>query len=114
MGIKFHCPNGHKLNVKSFLAGKKGVCPKCGTRVRIPTASEPGLDSELDEPDREPSVAGVAKPGNGSAAGAAMTFPGVTQHPAATRTAVAPAPTAPVAAVAAPAVGPADPIAEAP
>jgi GYF domain 2 len=50
MGIKFHCPNGHKLNVKAFLAGKKGVCPKCGTKVRIPTASEPGLvDSDLEE-----------------------------------------------------------------
>lgn len=44
MGIKFHCPNGHKLNVKSFLAGKKGVCPKCGIRVRIPTASEEAAD----------------------------------------------------------------------
>src|SRR5262245_2034946 len=52
MGIKFHCPNGHKLNVKAFLAGKKGVCPKCGTRLRIPTASEPGLGGD-DEEDSE-------------------------------------------------------------
>jgi hypothetical protein len=36
MGIKFNCPNGHKLHVKSFLAGKKGVCPECGARFRIP------------------------------------------------------------------------------
>jgi hypothetical protein len=36
MGIKFNCPNGHKLNVKSFLAGKKGVCPHCGAKFRIP------------------------------------------------------------------------------
>lgn len=36
MGIKFRCPNGHKLNVKSFLAGKRGVCPDCGQTFRIP------------------------------------------------------------------------------
>jgi hypothetical protein len=40
MGIKFHCPNGHKMNVKSFLAGKKGVCPKCGVGVEVPLVSE--------------------------------------------------------------------------
>src|SRR3954471_494688 len=40
MGIKFHCPNGHRLNVKAFLAGKTGICPKCGVRVEIPLASE--------------------------------------------------------------------------
>jgi hypothetical protein len=39
MGIKFYCPNGHKVNVKSFLAGKKGLCPKCGVRVDIPLQS---------------------------------------------------------------------------
>src|SRR5438874_622573 len=69
MGIKFHCPKGHKLNVKSFLAGKKGVCPKCGTKVRIPTVSEPGLiDSELEE--TEATHAGTVK-SNGSGAVAA-------------------------------------------
>jgi hypothetical protein len=40
MGIKFRCPQGHKLNVKSFLAGKRGVCPDCGATFRIPP--EPG------------------------------------------------------------------------
>ncbi len=44
MGIKFYCPNGHKVNVKSFLAGKKGLCPKCGVRVDIP------LQSVVDAP----------------------------------------------------------------
>ena len=39
MGIKFRCPNGHKLHVKSFLAGKRGVCPKCGVAVEIPGGS---------------------------------------------------------------------------
>jgi hypothetical protein len=40
MGIKFHCPNGHKMHVKSFLAGKKGICPKCGVRIEIPLVSD--------------------------------------------------------------------------
>jgi GYF domain 2 len=88
MGIKFHCPNGHKLNVKAFLAGKKGVCPKCGTKFRIPPASEPGLvDSDLEEGDAgasaiqpsngsavalrsQPAAAGVAVASRGAAAGA--------------------------------------------
>jgi hypothetical protein len=41
MGIKFLCPHGHKLNVKSFLAGKKGVCPECGERFIVPLMSTP-------------------------------------------------------------------------
>jgi hypothetical protein len=36
MGIRFSCPNGHKLHVKSFLAGKRGVCPQCGAKFIIP------------------------------------------------------------------------------
>lgn len=39
MGIRFYCPNGHKLNVKSFLAGQRGICPKCGSKVDIPFQS---------------------------------------------------------------------------
>ncbi len=39
MGIRFLCPNGHKLNVKAFLAGKRGVCPDCGARFTIPQRS---------------------------------------------------------------------------
>ena len=40
MGIKFYCPNGHRLNVKSYLAGKRGICPHCGARLRIPPESQ--------------------------------------------------------------------------
>jgi hypothetical protein len=40
MGIKFTCPNGHKLNVKPFLAGKRAVCPKCGVKMRVPLESQ--------------------------------------------------------------------------
>jgi hypothetical protein len=39
MGIRFLCPNGHKLNVKSFQAGKRGICPHCGARFTIPGES---------------------------------------------------------------------------
>lgn len=39
MGIRFYCPNGHKLNVKEFQAGRKGICPYCGSKIEIPTQS---------------------------------------------------------------------------
>lgn len=39
MGIRFYCPNGHKLNVKAFQAGLTGFCPYCGARTVIPTKS---------------------------------------------------------------------------
>src|SRR5262245_6966950 len=103
MGIKFHCPNGHKLNVKSFLAGKKGVCPKCGTKVRIPTVSEPGLDSDLEESE---AAHGEHAKSNGSGAVAAQA---VAPAPAAPGVAVAPAPQSAVGTAVAE-----DPIAEAP
>lgn len=39
MGIRFYCPNGHKLNVKEFQAGRRGICPYCGAKIQIPTQS---------------------------------------------------------------------------
>jgi len=100
MGIKFHCPKGHKLNVKAFLAGKKGICPKCGTKLRIPEASEPELlDSEDDDSDASEAVV----KGNGSGA----VVPTAAASPKAPAITAAPA-------GAGPAVGPNDPIAEAP
>ena len=39
MGIRFYCPHGHKLNVKEFQAGRKGICPYCGAKIEIPTES---------------------------------------------------------------------------
>jgi hypothetical protein len=39
MGIVSFCPQGHRIKVKDSLAGKKGVCPTCGARFRIPSAS---------------------------------------------------------------------------
>lgn len=41
MGIKFRCQDcDKKLHVKSFLAGKRGICPHCGARVNIPAESQ--------------------------------------------------------------------------
>jgi GYF domain 2 len=41
MGIRFLCPTcGHRLNVKGFLAGKRGVCPQCGAGLDIPLESQ--------------------------------------------------------------------------
>lgn len=41
MGIRFHCPNcDKKLNVKAFLAGKRGICPYCDSGLDIPLESE--------------------------------------------------------------------------
>lgn len=36
MGIVAFCPNGHRLKLKDELAGRKGVCPTCHARFRVP------------------------------------------------------------------------------
>lgn len=39
MGIRFRCNACEKkLNVKSFLGGKRGICPHCGAKIAIPPA----------------------------------------------------------------------------
>jgi len=56
MGIKFRCQGcDKKLHVKAYLAGKRGVCPYCGAKVRIPRTRE----AAGDEP-RENATAGEA------------------------------------------------------
>jgi hypothetical protein len=42
MGIIAYCPRGHRMKVKDQLAGRKGICPECGTRFRIPQESQSG------------------------------------------------------------------------
>jgi hypothetical protein len=44
MGIRLQCPNGHKVHVKSFLAGKRGICPQCGAKFDVP--ADPALASD--------------------------------------------------------------------
>jgi hypothetical protein len=63
MGIKFLCPNGHKLHVKSFLSGKKAICPKCGARVIVPSdpnASDDSLDVSTASVEIRTVEAGLA------------------------------------------------------
>jgi hypothetical protein len=59
MGIVSHCPNGHRLKVKDHLAGKKGICPSCGARFRIPLAAASG-------PTPDPAAAPLAGVSSGS------------------------------------------------
>ncbi|MEN6449348.1 MAG: GYF domain-containing protein [Thermoguttaceae bacterium] len=70
MGIRFYCPNGHKLNVKEFQAGRRGICPFCGVKMQIPLASTrpsssskdaatPASDSPIDEPQDQGSGGSV-------------------------------------------------------
>ena len=69
MGIRFLCSScGHKLNVKSFLAGKRGVCPQCGCGLDIP------LESQIS---KQAPHAGA----NGGATAASATAPVVTVPP---------------------------------
>lgn len=99
MGIRFRCPNGHKLNVKEIdpatgkrVVGRVGYCPKCGVRFRIPAGGqalpEPSDSSVLDdqapvtaspfedsaalEPAAQPLAPQAA--GNGQSAGASRRF----------------------------------------
>jgi len=39
VGIVSFCPQGHRIKVKGHLAGRKGICPTCGARFRIPLTS---------------------------------------------------------------------------
>jgi GYF domain 2 len=55
MGIRFECPNGHKLHVKSYLAGKRGICPDCGAKFVIPAGS-----NGHEAPERVQSAVGAA------------------------------------------------------
>jgi len=58
MGIRFYCPNGHKLNVKSFQAGRRGICPFCGVSLQIPAEST-RRSSREEGPQRQGPVAGT-------------------------------------------------------
>jgi hypothetical protein len=53
MGIRFYCPSGHKLNVKAFLAGKRGICPECDVKFIVPSESG-GTVVAIDENEPPP------------------------------------------------------------
>ena len=63
MGIRFYCPQGHKLNVKSFLAGRTGICPHCSARMQIPlTSTRPSSKDLHGKSQAEQSALPVASP----------------------------------------------------
>ena len=67
MGIRFYCPQGHKLNVKSFLAGKKGFCPHCNAKVDIPVRStRPSTKEDKQKLVQSAMVVPVTGPGAAS------------------------------------------------
>ena len=61
MGIRFYCPNGHKLNVKERLAGKRGICPQCGVKLLIPRKS-----TRLSSREEREQQAGMAANSGGN------------------------------------------------
>lgn len=54
MGIVAICPNGHRIKVKDALAGRKGICPTCAARFRIP------LKDVASPADHEAHAGGIA------------------------------------------------------
>ncbi|MCH8044908.1 MAG: DUF4339 domain-containing protein [Planctomycetes bacterium] len=100
MGIKFYCPNGHKLNVKAFLAGKRGICPHCGCKMDIPLESQRGRDAKnkpsTDAAESMPMATTANSPAESS--GAATATAAVASAPVASApVASAPVASAPVA-----------------
>ena len=58
MGIRFVCEScSRKLHVKTFLAGKLGICPHCNARVRIPETQDPAGQTQVTEQHRANRVA---------------------------------------------------------
>lgn len=47
MGIRFYCPNGHKIHVKQEFAGKRAKCPECSVKLSVPLSSELPMPLEL-------------------------------------------------------------------
>lgn len=46
MSIQVVCPNGHMLKIADDWAGKKGLCPVCKARVKVPKPSDDQLSED--------------------------------------------------------------------
>jgi hypothetical protein len=125
MGIRFACAQcGHVLNVKSDLAGKRGICPKCQARVDIPLESTVARASHGSSPSSlKLGAAGGGAAGASATPNAALPVAGREGAEGSWAPAASPIPSAvsipmavPAAAPVVPAATPvaADPIAEAP
>ncbi len=60
MGIVAYCPNHHRVKVKDDLAGRKGICPTCGARFRIPLESQ--AEPTAAQPPATTPTAAMAPP----------------------------------------------------
>jgi hypothetical protein len=73
MGIVAFCPQGHRVKVKDHLAGRKGICPECGTSFRIPLETSPGPADPpvaiMPQPAAAPAVPAVPVPAGPSPTG---------------------------------------------
>lgn len=61
--IIFYCRFGHKIKVSESLAGQKGHCPTCGTRVRAPVRRQ---TNQIVEDDIREAIEDVPLPAGGS------------------------------------------------
>jgi hypothetical protein len=115
MGIRFYCPNGHKVHVKDYQAGQRGLCPTCGIKIQIPWQSTRTSSKEENAHPQEGAVeAPPSPPGPAAPSVAAPAAPQTIQAPAATPVAASaamPAPPVPPASV--PAGGTIDALTEA-
>jgi len=96
MGIRFYCPNGHKLNVKEFQAGRKGICPFCGAKIQIPTESTRKSSKELKA---EGQSAGATPVAEQSPASPRVAVPGESATPTGAQQSVVPVMATPASAV---------------
>lgn len=106
MGIRAKCPAcGHSMKLKAFLAGKRGICPKCQTSFDIPSDA---ADSSAATPQPRAVAAGAATGTNHSSATPVARPSNVPARPASPHPATAQAPTqaAPRAAAPAPVATP--------
>jgi len=74
MGIVAYCPHGHRMKVKDELAGRKGICPECGTRFRIPHESRPEVAVLAAEPVPAVAVAPRAASPTGHPVASVVSF----------------------------------------
>ena len=62
--FQFLCPNGHKINTPSSLAGQPGQCPRCGERFHIPEEFEGPAEAVGNHEDAEAVISlGALRPG---------------------------------------------------
>lgn len=81
--IQFLCPNDHLLHGPAASQGRRGQCPACGSRFRIPsyaeTAEPPTVDAALAQDSSSMEIASPEPPG---ASGGSHLESGTTAPPA--------------------------------